>query len=182
MTWQQGLLIAAVIGLFLAAQWVGKKRSEDSRSARLMKRYEHMTADLLAQTADDDLVDAVVSRVLAKAAQARRPDPVATLATLEHASTVVYSVWAVCKEMAAGDYDSLCASPARELLEPAQSAFEVIGAPACAQALAALIAAPDEDTQAAFRLAVQTECPLSLCVPYIRDHAEEFCDDTPMAD
>ena len=67
-----------------------------------------------------------------RAAKDRRPDPVKTLAGMEHGSTVVYSVWAVCKEMAVSDFAMLTTTATKDLVEPAQQALVAIGAPQCA--------------------------------------------------
>lgn len=181
MDWKQIGLIVAVLALVVLAQRLGKRHGQGTRSARLMKKYAVITRETFETIPEDELVEAVVSRVLARAAKDRRPDPVKTLAGMEHGSTVVYSVWAVCKEMAAADFAALMATATRELVEPAREAMTAMGAVRCAGALEtmrAAFAAGEEYTEAeqTFRVAVTEETPLSLCEGYIRDHADEFID------
>lgn len=178
---KQILLLLALVVVLLAIRHLGKSKGANTRSAILMKKYATITREAFDRIPEDELVDAVVSRVLAKAADSRRPDPVKTLADLPHGSTVVYSVWAVCKEMAASDFPMLMTTATRELVEPAREALSAIGAPRCAETLEAMRTAYGagedmEESQAAFRAAVTEECPLSLCEGYIRDHATDFID------
>ena len=178
---KQIVLLLALVVVLLAIRHLGKSKGKNTRSAILMKKYATITRETFDRIPEDELVDAVVSRVLAKAAESRRPDPVKTLADLPHGSTVVYSVWAVCKEMAASDFSMLMTTATKELVEPAREALLAIGAPRCAEALEAMrlahAASEDgESFQTAFRVAVTEECPLSLCEEYIRDHAADFID------
>ena len=116
--------------------------------------------------------------MLAKAAEARRPDPVVVLASLPHANTTVYAVWVVCKEMAASGYAAMMKTAAREFADLARESFADIGAAECAAAWEALHTAEEKTDalEATLRRAIQQECPLSLCEEYIRDHAEDFID------
>lgn len=169
-----GILLALLV-CFWAIMKLGRRRGDDSRSARLMKKYKDLTPDLLAATPDEELVEAVVAHVLAQAAESRKPDPTYTLSRLPQPFTVVYSVWAVCKELAHGDYAALTHTATREMVEPACDGLPVIGAAKTAAALATLAEAhqAQEDTteaERAFHVAVEEECPLTLCVSYIRDH------------
>ena len=175
------LLFLVLIVILLVLRSMGKEKGAGTRAARLMKKYATITREQFDAIPQDELVDAVVSRVLARAEKNRRPDPVKELADMPHGSTVVYSVWAVCKEMARADFAALMKTATRELTEPAREGLSAIGAPACAEALEALRTAHADkedlaEQEAAFRVAVQTECPLSLCEAYIRDHAEDFID------
>lgn len=179
---KQILLLLALVVVLLAIRHLGKNKGANTRSAILMKKYATITRETFDSIPEDELVDAVVSRVLAKAAESRRPDPVKTLADLPHGSTVVYSVWAVCKEMAASDFSMLMTTATKELVEPAREGLSTIGATACAEALEAMRVAQAagediQESQTAFRTAVLAECPLSLCEGYIRDHAADFIDD-----
>jgi hypothetical protein len=154
---------------------LGRNRNGESRSARLMEKYKTLTPDLLAETPDEELVEAVVACVLAEAADSRRPDPAYTLSKWVQPYTVVYSIWAVCKEMANGTYAALKRTATREMVEHACDGLPVVGAPDTAAALKAVVEAhkAGEDTAALesdFHAAVEQECPLTLCVDYIRDH------------
>ena len=101
----------AILVALAACVWfllkLGRNRNGESRSARLMEKYKTLTPDLLAETPDEELVEAVVACVLAEAADSRRPDPAYTLSKRPQPYTVVYSIWAVCKEMANGTYAAL---------------------------------------------------------------------------
>jgi hypothetical protein len=88
-------------------------------------------------------------------------------------------VWAVCKELSRGDYHALTRTATREMVQPAIDGLPVVGAARTAVCLTALREAYEnkEDTAAAetaFHKAVETECPLSLCVAYIRDHIPQL--------
>ncbi len=173
------LVIAAL--LVLLALHLSKRRGGHTRAAKLMKQYATITQESLDAIPEDELVDAIVSRILAKTEEARTPNPVKTLAEMPHGNTVVYSVWAVCKELAVSDYTMLVTTATRELVEPAREALSAIGATACAEALETMRqahAAGEDyaDAEAAFHRAVEEECPLALCGDFIRDHAEDFID------
>ena len=169
-----GILLALLV-CFWAIMKLGRRRGDARRSARLMKKYKTLTPELLDDTPDEELVEAVVACVLAEAAESRKPDPAYTLSKWPQPYTVVYSIWAVCKELAGGDYAALTHTATRHMVEHACDGLPVIGAPKTAAALTALSEAhkAGEDTAAvetAFHAAVEEECPLSLCVTYIRDH------------
>lgn len=172
------LILLAIVVVLL--RLTGRRKKDTTRAGRLMKKYGHITREKLLSAPEGELVDAVVCRVLAKAEESRRPDPVRTLAELQHGSTVVYTVWAVCKEMARGDFAALRHSATWELADRAAENFRGIGATACGDAWQALMEADDGQTAAAeeaFRRAVSAEQPLGLCEDYIRDHVEEFLDE-----
>ena len=156
---QQLALIAVLAVALIVVGLLGRHKGEETRSARMMKKYRVMTRETFDAIPDGELTDAVVSRVLGKAAESRCPEPVQVLAALEHGSTVVYSLWVVCREMASGSFSALMAELAGE-------SFAAIGAPACEAAWKTLLSAGEADVPAAeqaFRQAVQTECPLTLC-------------------
>ena len=177
--WKEiGILVGLVICL-LAIQKLGRRNNDESRSAKLMKKYKTLTPELLAETPDEELVEAVVACVLAEASESRRPDPAYTLSKWPQPYTVVYSIWAVCKELANGDYRALTRTATREMVEPACDSLPVVGAPNTAAALKAIVEAhkAGEDTTALehdFHAAVEQECPLTLCVSYIRDHVAQL--------
>ncbi len=181
-----GIALALVVCMWAIAK-LGRRRGDDSRSARLMKKYKTLTPELLADTPDDELVEAVVANVLADAAESRKPDPLYTLSKLPQPYMVVYSIWAVCKELARGDYATLTRTATRDVVQDACDGLPVIGAPLTAEALKALIALHKEgedtaEAETAFHHAVETECPLALCVTYIRDHVAELMGEEPAAE
>jgi len=173
------LLIIAAAVCYILIRRMGKDKHDDSRAAKLMEKYATLTEENLAATPDEELVEAVVANVLSHAAENRRPDPAAELAVMPQPFTVVYSIWAVCKELARGNYGALCRTATKEMVDHAVDGLPVIGAPATAAALAALrdTHAAKEDTaeaEKAFHVAVEQECPLTLCVAYIRDHVPQL--------
>lgn len=172
------IILIVIAGLLLLAMRFGRRQGKNTRAERLMKQYAVMTREMIDNAPAGELVDGAVSRVLAKAAEARRPDPVVVLSGLPHANTTVYAVWVVCKEMAASGYDTMMKTAAREFADLARVSFAEIGATSCADAWEALHTAEEktEELETALRTAIQTECPLSLCEEYIRDHAEDFID------
>lgn len=181
--WKQLILVAVLVVLLVALRKLGSKKGSESRAARMMKKYNHMTREVFDAIPAGERVDAVISRVLARAEELNRPDPVQALGELGNGSTVVYCVWAVCRELAAGDAAALLASPTAAIADLAAESFRAVGAPGCGDAFAALLAQPREDAAAlqaaeqTLRQALETECPLSLCEEYIADHADEFIDD-----
>ena len=178
MDWKELVVLVVLAALLLLAMRFGRRQGKNTRAEQLMKKYAVMTREMIDNAPEGELVDGAVSRVLAKSAQARRPDPVVVLSGLPHANTTVYAVWVVCKEMAASGYDTMMKTAAREFADLARASFADVGAAACADAWEALHTAEEkaEDLEAALRAAIQTECPLSLCEEYIRDHAEDFID------
>ena len=183
--WEEILLWGGVAVCALLLLRLGRNRGGDSRSAKLMEKYKTLTPELLAETADEELVEGVVACVLAEAAESRRPDPAYTLSKWPQPFTVVYSIWAVCKEMANGSYAALTRTATREMVEHAVDGLPVVGAPATAAALTALAEAhkAGEDTaeaERAFHAAVESECPLTLCVGYIRDRVAELLGEEPV--
>ena len=183
--WKElGIVLALVVFMFAISR-LGRRRNDDSRSAKLMKKYKTLTPELLAETADDELVEAIVAHVLAQASEARKPNPGYTLSKKPQPYTVVYSIWAVCKEMAHGTYAALTRTATRDMVEHAVDGLPVIGAAATAAALKDVVAAYEagEDTdeaEHAFHAAVESECPLHLCVAYIRDHVAELMGEEPV--
>lgn len=177
------LLLAAAL-CYLLYRRISRPHTDESRAGKLMKKYKDLTAEKLAETDDDELVEAVVSHVLAQAAENRRPDPAKELTCMPQPFTVVYSIWAVCKELSRTDYKGLTHTATKHLVEAAVDGLPVIGAPATAEALATLrdtYEAKEDAAEAlaAYHQAVEQECPLTLCVAYIRDHIPELLGEEP---
>ena len=173
--WTEIGLVVGAIACYCLIRRMGKEKRDESRSAKMMEKYATLTAKNLAATPDEELVEAVVAHVLSRAEESRRPNPAAELAAMPQPYTVVYSVWAVCKEMARGSYAMLTHTATYGMVDCAVDGLPVIGAEATANALAALrdayLAKGDVETaENAYHLAVQQDCPLDLCVGYIRDH------------
>ena len=177
MNWEWIITLVLLVVAVLLLRRIGAGHGDHSRAARLMKEYRVTTAEKLAAAPEGELVDAVVSRVLAQAQDNRRGDTVKVLADLQSGPCAVYCVWVVCKEMAADGYAALMASESKHMASLAAESFTAIGAPQCACAFAALTAAADEETERAFREAVAAEQPLARCEEYIRDNPQEFIDE-----
>lgn len=184
--WKQLALAVLLIVLLLVLRRMGSKKGKEGRAARMMKKYARIPASLFDKIPAGERVEAIVARVLAQAEQAGKPNPIAVLAELGNSSTVVYSVWAICRELASADAAALVCSPSWELAELAANGFRAIGAPACGDALDALRTCEAADSEAmtaaekTLRAALETECPLSLCEDYILDHKEELVDPEPL--
>ncbi len=187
------IVLAALVVLALS---LGKKRGDDSRSARMMKKYETMTREVFDSIPEGEYTEAMVCHVLAQTTTSRHPDPLACLADMSHGYTVAYCVWLICKELATADFATLMQSRSRDALELAADGMDAVGAPESAAALrtlqtayAADIAEETYDTAAAykaaeeaFHTAVVKEQPLGLCEGYIVDHADELIDDPQAAE
>ena len=190
MKWELPILIVAAVVCFLLIRLMNRSKDDESRAAKLMKKYATLTPENLSAAPDEELVEAVVCNVLAQAEDSFRPNPVKILAGLPQPFTVVYSVWAVCKELSRGDYHALTRTATNEMVQSAIDGLPVIGAPATAAALTALRETYEAkvdvaEAESAFHKAVETECPLSLCVAYIRDHIPQLTgtdeEETPAA-
>ena len=173
------LLVVAALACYLLLRRMKNPKNDESRAAQLMKKYAVLTEENLAATPDEELVEAVIGHVLSRAAEAHHPNPAKELAALPQPFTGVYSTWAVCKEMARGDYKALTHTATRHLVDAAVDALPVVGATATAQALTALRDAyadkqDVEELEKAFHRAVESECPLTLCAGYIRDHIPQL--------
>ena len=173
------LLALAAVVCYILLRRMGKDKKDESRAAKLMKKYATLTEENLASTPDEELVEAVVANVLSHAAESRRPDPSMELTVMPQPFTVVYSIWTVCKELARGDYKALTHTATREMVQPAIDGLPVVGASATAAALTALRDAYEKKADTAeaektFHLAVEQECPLTLCATYIRDHVPQL--------
>lgn len=172
------LMVLGVIVCYLLLRRMGRGKDDESRSAKLMKKYATLTVENLTATPDEELVEAVVAHVLSRAADNRRPDPAKELASMPQPFTVVYSIWAVCKELARGDYRALTHTATRSMVDAAIDALPVVDAPLTAAALTALRdgygSKEDAEMHREFHRAVEQECPLTLCAAYIRDHIPQL--------
>lgn len=156
--------LAVIIAVYL---WSLSRREKKAAEEKTI-----LTADKLAATADEQLVDTVVRDLLASCENAKR-DPYRMAATWSNAQVNVYSVWLIVKELSVGDFASLKTSPSGAFLALAADGFAQIGAPRC-EAVVREALESDEAFDEAFAAAVAEEAPLTLCVPYIRDNAESF--------
>ena len=173
------IVLLILLVLVIIALRVGRKKGKETRANKLMKKYKVMERSVLDGLPDGELVDAVVSRVLANAENSTRPDPLKVLAEMPYGNTVVYSTWVICKELASSDFATLQKMPSAELIDRAETAFRILGADDCAATFTTLRNATGDGiapAEAAFHAAVERECPLTLCEQYIREHTDEFAD------
>ncbi len=157
---------AAAIAWYLHR--LSKKEKQESASLRL-------TAETLAATPDDKLVNTVIRDLLNSCEQARKggslpwsaPDMYRMVTDWSNPQVNVYAVWVAVKEAENGGIAGMKASPSGAFFDLAADGFAQIGATACEAAFRA------EDEEA-FVAAVAAEDPLTLCIEYIRDNAEMF--------
>ena len=160
------IMILGIILIFLYLRHLSKNEKKEAAT-------EALTAETLAATEDDKLLQTVVRALFAEC-EAKKCEPYRMAAVWSNPEVNVYTVWAVVKEaehcMLAGVFDSCSAN----LLPLAADGFGQIGATACEAAVRAALESPKDADNAAFYAAVEAEDPLALCVPYIRDNAEAF--------
>ncbi len=172
------VLIALALLIYAYLRWLDKKEKSDN-SVALYKRFAVLTPETLQTLADEEVLRAVIANLLAKTDR-RRPDLYTQLPVLSRSRTAVYSVWLLCRELEAADFPKIPAA-SRRFAEPAIVGFSLLGAEKCAAALQTLVTAfadgaVTKELSAAFRQAVSCEQPLTLCVDYIRENVQDFCD------
>lgn len=163
-------LVLAVLALTIA--WYLHHLSKQEKQE---KAVQALTAEKLANTPDNELVNTVVRDLLDSCEQARTgaslpwtaPDMYRMVMHWSNPQVNVYAVWVTVKETAAGGIAGMKASPSGAFYDLAADGFEQIGAAQCAAALRA------EDEEALVS-ALEAEQPLTLCVEYIRDNAAAF--------
>ena len=163
------LIMAAVaLGIAWYLHRLSKKEKKESAPSRL-------TAQALAETADDVLVNTVVRDLLESCEQERQnsrlpwtaPDMYRMVANWSNPQVNVYAVWVAVKETETNGIAGMKASPSGAFFDLSADGFAQIGAAACEAAFRA-------EDEAAFAAAVAAEDPLALCVEYIRDNADAF--------
>lgn len=170
-------LLMGIVCLIMNKTYQNK---QEKRADRLQREYKVLTPSLLASVKDEELLDVIIANLNAKQ-DAQNPDPYYSIPLLSPGRFEMYAVWVIHHELNNGNIPELLASRSASFCEPAIEGFEHIGAPLCAKAIREAIADDaTEDTLAdchiAFIEAEANEKPLELCVPYIREHAEEFID------
>lgn len=172
------ILVILALLIYVYLRWLDKKEKSD-KAVALYRQYAVLTPQTLASLPDEEVLRAVIANLLAKADR-RRPDLYTQLALLSRGQAAVYSVWLLCRESETADFPEIPAA-SRRFAEPAITGFSLLGAADCAAALQALVTAFADGTvapalSAAFRNAIALEQPLALCLHYIRENPEEFCD------
>lgn len=162
------IMAALALGIAWYLHRLSKKEKQENAAARL-------TAQTLANTPDEALVNAVVRDLLESCEQARQnsrlpwtaPDVYRMVANWSNPQVNVYAVWVAVKETENSGIAGMKASPSGVFFDLSADGFAQIGATACEAAFRA-------EDEAAFAAAVTAENPLTLCVEYIRDNAEAF--------
>lgn len=162
-------LLAAAIAWYLHC--LTKKEKRAATAPRL-------TAETLAATPDEELVNMVVRDLLDSCERARQgghlpwsaPDMYRMVAQWSNPQVNVYAVWVAVKEAENGGIAGMKASPSGAFFDLSADGFAQVGATACEAAFRA-------EDETAFAAALTAEDPLSLCVEYIRDNAEAFVEE-----
>ena len=182
------ILMGVVLLLLLAASlWKPKRWDEQDLRGRLLgEKYRTMTPPLLQDTADDELLDAVIANLHEKL-DSKRPDPYQTIPLLSPGRCAVYFVWLITKELDEGSFEDLYARLSGTFVELSADGMARIGAVRCEQLLRRSVELAGmkntEDSEefaqlhADFLEAVEQENPLALCVAYIRENPSEFLDE-----
>lgn len=175
------IFVGCVAALFVFRN--GKKRPA-TKAENLQKTYAIMTKELLDETPDEKLVNAVVANLMEKL-PLRRPDPLITIPRLSHGRNAVYFCWMLCKEIEHNGVEAILKKPASRFVDVGIEGLVTVGANTTADAVRAFVT-PAEDVEteenteidpvAAVLSAIETENPLALCVEYIRHNPEEFLD------
>ena len=131
------LILVFLAGLLALYLW-GNRHNKTDKAGLLQVIYQDMTEEKLAGVADDELVEAVVSNMMAKLDR-KRPDPYKTIPLLSPGRCAVYGVWLLCHELDEGDFESLLSGPSGVFLELGADGFERVGAPRCAGVLRAVL-------------------------------------------
>lgn len=172
--WTLGIMIvlALVLGVYL---W-GSRRGKETRADALQKKYAELDSEKLAAIPDEELVDAVAANMMGQLNE-HNPDWMQLLVLSSYGQRAVTSIWLVCREWSRKEespYDVVIP----EIMEFAADGLDVMGATACAAALRAGLSedseVSEEEIRAHFWEAAETEKPLEVCVPFIREHAADF--------
>ena len=185
------LILIALAVLIAAYLYFLERRQKKDPFAALKARYETLSAEDVKALPETEAVRAVAANLLCKQGK-DSPDLSMLLPLLSAGRCGVYSVWVIVNETEKADLARVFKSPSRRYVELAAAGLVMIGAPDCAAMLSDAWnayaeakengnKAPDLSNQtAAFRKAVASEQPLTLCARYILDNPEQFADGTDL--
>ncbi len=162
---------ACMVGLLLLRAGKPKKQS---RAEELQAQYAVLTADMLANTPEEQLVTAVVANLMGKLPR-RHPDPLQTFPKLGRGRSAAYFVWLAMKEVEHNGTDALKSKRFVRFADVAVEGLKTVEAFETAAAVEAFLkndGAPD-----AVEMAIAKENPLALTAEYIRLNAAEFVDE-----
>ncbi len=170
------ILIAIVLVLMNRRYDKGQK----ARAELLAMQYKTMTRELLDDTADTDLLDAVVANLNGKL-DPKKPDPYHTIPLLSRERSEIYALWLCDHELNNGNFHTMQQTGSFRFLDTAADACDQIGAEKCAAALRdAFQNAADEnvlaDSHVAYMEARGEEDPMTGAISFVRDNAAAFLD------
>ena len=167
-------LVVVFVGC-VAALFVSRnhKKKPTTKADTLQKQYAVMTAEMLQETADDKLVNAVVANVMGKI-PARHPDPLITVPKLSRGRQAVFFVWMLVKEIEKNGAAALRKKPTSRFVDVGVEGLVTVGAALTAEAVRAFLDGETQEDVVADT--IKREQPLTLCAEYIRHNADEFID------
>lgn len=149
----------------------GIKRLNENKA-----KYATMTEDMLAQTPDDDLLEAVLSNLWAK----MRPDMADALGVIQaqgEGRQRMFALYAITGGIKQAGFDKIKESPDKVLLPMAIGGLEALDMPrSVAQMRRALEAEEADDFNVPYTDAFDEEDGKARMTAYIRQHPEEFID------
>ena len=169
-----GITLVGVVLIVLVGKVLFPK--EHGRAAQLMATYRRLTPETLAGVADEELIDAVVGNLLAKAEDARR-DAYAVIPTLGTERCAVYSLWLLQKELEAGDATVLRQSGQFGFTELAADALDFLELSEAADALREYLQTASDASIGTVKAALADDAVNRRLVALIRAHAEAFCEE-----
>ena len=161
-----GFALLLVCGKFLFP-------ADRSRAGTLMKTYRHLTPQQLEGVADEEVIEAVVSNMLA-ICEDRRCDPYALIPGLARERSAVYTVWLLKKELNA-DPTHLRRSEQFGFSELAADALEWLSFREEAAALRDYLQTADEGKVAFLREAFASGAIEKALIALIRELPAVFC-------
>jgi len=168
------LMIAALILML----WFGRTflRPDDSKAAKLMKTYAHLTKETLEALPDEELVTAVVSNLLAKA-ESEKKNPYIVIPKLSAERCAVYSIWLFDKQLASEAPEALRHSGQFGFSELAADGLDFLEQPALATMLRDYLQTADDKLIDAMRESINDTPLQPILVNLIRSDISVFCDE-----
>ena len=161
-----GMVLLLVCGKYLFP-------ADHSRAGKMMKTYRHLSPAQLESVPDGEVIEAVVSNLLA-ICEDRRCDPYALIPGLARERCAVYSIWLLKKELAA-DPTHLRRSEQFGFSELAADALEWLSFTDAAEAVRRYLQTAEEADVARLRDAFATEEVDNRLIALIREYPTVFC-------
>lgn len=162
---------ACIVGLLLLRKPRERKKT---RAEELQEQYAVLTAEKLENTADEQLVTAVVANLMGKLPR-RRPDPLMAFPKLGRGRSAVYFVWLAMKEVEHNGVAALKTKGFSRFADVALEGLKTMEAFETADAVQAFL--KEDGTPLAVEEAIEKENPLARCAEYIRLNPAEFIDE-----